>query len=108
MTITVNITGTVSNGSQIITNIKPSATTFLPAGSLIMAGGTGFSVNSSVQSADSATQIHTCNNASASGASVTLTRGAAITYDTTNTNTTQNWMGCVVEPTSSDENSVSG
>ncbi|MBV9202691.1 MAG: hypothetical protein JOY83_23760, partial [Alphaproteobacteria bacterium] len=107
-TITVNITGTVSNGSQIITNINPSATTFLPAGSLIMSGSTGFSVNSSVQSADSATQIHTCNSASSSGASVTLTRGSAITYDTTNTNTTRNWMGCVVEPTSSDENSVSG
>jgi Flp pilus assembly protein TadG len=107
-TITVNITGTVSSGSQIITNINPSATIFLPAGTLIMAGSTGFSANSSVQSADSATQIHTCNSASSSSSNVTLTRGAAITYDTTNTNTTQNWMGCVIEPTSSDENSVSG
>ena len=56
-------------------------------------------------SIDSATQIHICNNATATTSNFTLPRGTAITYDTTHTATTQNWMGCVIEPTSAGENS---
>src|SRR5205807_6662609 len=78
--------------------------------SVIMAqSATGLAVNASVQSIDSPTQIHICNNATATTSNFVMPRGTAITYDTSHTATTQNWMGCVIEPTSSDENSsVSG
>jgi hypothetical protein len=65
----------------------------------------GIAVNTSVQSIDSATQIHICNNATATTSSFGLPRGTAVTYDTAHSATTQNWMGCVIEPTSSGENS---
>jgi hypothetical protein len=49
-------------------------------------------------------QITLCKPATSSGTSTFWTYDA-IAYDTTNNNTTENWMGCVIEPTSSNENS---
>ena len=104
--ITVNLTGNITNGSNIITNFHPNPNSFLTVGSVIMAqNSTGTAVNASVQSIDSATQIHICNNATATTSSFVLPRGTAVTYDTAHSGTTQNWMGCVIEPTSSGENS---
>jgi Flp pilus assembly protein TadG len=108
--ITINLTGNITNNSAVITNMHPNPNTFLAVGSMIMAqSGTGIAVNAAVKSIDSQTQITLCNKATATTSNFVLPRGTAISYDTSHTATTQNWMGCVVEPTSSDENSgVSG
>ena len=100
ITLTLNPTGVTASGSNIITNIPSTGT--IAVGMVIT--GTGIPANTAVKSVDSATQIHICNNATATGTTA-LAFYSPVTYDTTNTNTTQNWMGCVVEPTSSDENS---
>jgi hypothetical protein len=99
-TLTLKITGVTASGSNIITSIP--STSSLTVGMVI--SGTGIPGNTAVKSVDSAVQIHICNNATASGTTA-LTRSTPVTYDTTHTSTTQNWMGCVIEPTSAGENS---
>ncbi|MBV9859499.1 MAG: pilus assembly protein [Alphaproteobacteria bacterium] len=99
---THSFTGTLTNGGAKVTGI--ASTTGLAAGMVVQ--GTGVPTNTAIKSVDSSSQITLCANATASG-SKSLTANSAIAYDTTNTATTTNWMGCVVEPTSSDEN-VSG
>ncbi|MBV8888150.1 MAG: pilus assembly protein [Alphaproteobacteria bacterium] len=102
-TASATVKGNTTSGSPVVKNITPSATTNLAVG--MMVTGTGIPSNTVIKSVDSATQVTLCSNATATGTSITLTPYAAITYDTTSTATTSNWMGCVVEPTSSDENS---
>lgn len=102
-TLTLNPVGATLNGSNIITNI-PSTSAIAPG---MVVTGAGIPPNTAVRSVDSAIQIHICNNATATGIPP-LTFYTPVTYDTTRTSTTQNWMGCVVEPTSSDENSGVG
>lgn len=67
--------------------------------------GTGIPANAVVKTFDSvAKTITLCKNATSTSTGVTMTAYAPVVYDTTSTATTTNWMGCVVEPTSSDEN----
>jgi hypothetical protein len=103
-TLSLNPTGVTATGSNIITSIP--STNGISAGMVVT--GNGIPANTAVQSVDSAVQIHICKNATAIG-TTPLTFKTPVRYDTTQTATTQHWMGCVVEPTSSDENSgVSG
>lgn len=102
-TLTLNPAGVTTSGSNIITSIP--STSAMTVGMVI--SGTGIPANTAIKSIDSAIQVHICNNATTTGTTA-LTLYNPITYDTTNANTTQNWMGCVVEPTSSDENSGVG
>ncbi|MBV8592527.1 MAG: hypothetical protein JO212_21120, partial [Acetobacteraceae bacterium] len=101
-TLTFGPTGVTVSGSNIITSI-PSTSSFAVG---MVVTGTGIPANTAIK-AVGGTTITICNNATANGTTA-LTLYTPITYDTTNTNTTQNWMGCVVEPTSSDENSGVG
>jgi Flp pilus assembly protein TadG len=101
-TLTLGPGGATTNGSPTVTIGSPAAIT---AGMVVT--GTGIPANTAVKTVTGAT-ITLCNNATATGHPA-LTLYNPVTYDTTDTATTQNWMGCVVEPTSSDENSgVSG
>ena len=111
LTIT-NLGGITTNGSNIVTSISVATT---PTVGMVITGS-GIPNNTAISSVDSVAsaytggtgQVHICNNATATG-DTALAFYNPVTYDTTNTNTTSNWMGCVVEPTSSDENnSVSG
>jgi Flp pilus assembly protein TadG len=100
VTLTFGPAGRTTSGSNIITNIGSPLT--LAVGMVVT--GVGIPANTAIKSVDSATQIHICNNATANG-TPTLSLSTPIIYDTTHSATTQNWMGCIVEPTSSDENS---
>jgi Flp pilus assembly protein TadG len=108
LTIT-NLGGNTTNGNATVTNIT-SATT--PTVGMV-ASGNGIPANTAVTATGGnfttgTGQVTLCNSATATN-NTALAFYSPITYDTTNTNTTSNWMGCVVEPTSSAENSsVSG
>ena len=93
-------TGHVTSGSANITLV--SSTTGLSAGMIVT--GTGIPANTAISSI-AGTTITLCANATATGNNVSLTIAAPVQYDTTHSATTSNWMGCVVEPTRSDENS---
>lgn len=103
-----------TSGSNIVTFASPSNTSALSAGMVVT--GNSIPASTAIKSVDSTTQIHICNNATATASYQTLKFYAPITFDSTyNTatpltaSTTTNWGGCVIEPTSSDENSgVSG
>jgi Flp pilus assembly protein TadG len=106
-----NLGGVTTSGSNIVTSISLSIT---PTVGMVIAG-TGIPANTAISSVDSAAsaytsgtgQVHICNNATATG-NTALAFYNPITYDTTHTATTPSWMGCIVEPTSSDENSSVG
>jgi Flp pilus assembly protein TadG len=104
LTIT-NLGGNTTSGGSTVTNIT-SATT--PTVGMV-ASGNGIPANTAVTAASGnfttgTGQVTLCNSATATN-NTALAFYSPVTYDTTNTNTTPNWMGCVVEPTSSAENS---
>ncbi|HZT89741.1 MAG TPA: TadE/TadG family type IV pilus assembly protein [Stellaceae bacterium] len=112
--------GTITNGSNII-NAVSTATT--PTVGMVVSGA-NIPANSTIVSVDSAAAAYTggtgqlhiqsptggagCAHYPTATANVPLAFYSPLRYDTTNTNTTSNWMGCVVEPTSSDENTGAG
>lgn len=95
-----NVTGKTTSGSAIITNVSPN-TNAISVGMAVT--GAGVTANTTVVSIDSATQIHIAHNATANGVGVALALAAPVTYDSTQSSTSTHWIGCVVEPTSSDE-----
>jgi Flp pilus assembly protein TadG len=97
-TLTLGPGGKTTSGSATVQIGSPVTIT---AGMVIT--GTGLS-NNAVKTPGT-TSVTMCNNATATSSWTALTLYNPITYDTTNTNTTQSWMGCVIEPTSSGENS---
>ena len=108
-TLTFTWTGfaanTTANSAVVTMTTNGPNTTGLAAGMVVT--GTGIPSNTAIKSVDSATQITLCNKAtvtSAANAPAALSFFTPVTYDTTHSATTANWMGCVVEPTSSDEN----
>jgi Flp pilus assembly protein TadG len=102
-TLTLGPGGKTTSGSPTVQIGSPLAIT---AGMVIT--GTGIPPYDAVQTPGT-TSVTMCHNATATSSWTPLTLYNPITYDTTNTNTTRNWMGCVIEPTSHDENSsVSG
>jgi Flp pilus assembly protein TadG len=129
-TLTVTgIWGTTTNGSktvtifppvstiaamvagEVVTGPNPPATTTANAKGIGVANSAGYPYSTSVQSVQTANSTITlCDPALQTNASaVELTLFPPLSYDTTHSATTENWMGCVVEPTSSGENSaVSG
>ncbi|HYM01991.1 MAG TPA: TadE/TadG family type IV pilus assembly protein [Stellaceae bacterium] len=110
-TITIKWTGNTAAGSNIITNILPN-TTGLTVGAVLIgptSGPNGLPTNGvAITSIDNANQVHICNAATSTSTAIVITPNTPINYDTTHTSTTQQWMGCVVEPTSSDENKSGG
>jgi Flp pilus assembly protein TadG len=131
--IQTGFTGKIAAG--VISNISPALNTWnnvIPVGEVVTdnqtdtsttpaytAAGPSIPANTAVKSVSVANNTITlCNtNASSSGSTVTIWTYDPIPYDP-NSNTplgngtdqsTESWMGCVIEPTSSDENSgVSG
>lgn len=101
-------TGKITNASKTVTNI--ASTSNLKVGMYVnVTGNSIIPTNTVIKSIDSTTQITLCNAATSGANSQSINYWNPVTYDTTNTNTTANWMGCVVEPTSASENSgVSG
>ena len=103
-----NLGGNTTSGGGTVTNITSSTPT---VGMVI--SGNGIPANTAIQSfsgtfASGTGQVTLTKNATATN-NTALAFFSRIHYDTTNTNTTSNWMGCVIEPTSSGENSsVSG
>ena len=95
-----SVTGKTTSGSAIVSNISPN-TTSVSVGMAV--SGAGVPANTTVVSVDSSTQVHLSQNATATGSSVTLSLASAVTYDSTQSSTSTHWIGCVVEPTSSDE-----
>jgi hypothetical protein len=107
-TITIDRTISTTNASNVV-NVYPN-NSGITVGSVFQAssGNSPLQYNTSVSGVSSgaaATQVTLCNNAIATTTGASYTLGTPTTYDTTHTATTQNWMGCVIEPTSSDENS---
>jgi Flp pilus assembly protein TadG len=127
----VGFTGKVTAGSTTVTTITPSLSTWtnvIPVREVVTdnandtsttpaytVAGTAIPANTAVQAVNAAAAVNTitlCKAATSSG-TVTFWSYDPIPYDP-NTNTplgngtdqsAQSWMGCVVEPTSSDENS---
>jgi Flp pilus assembly protein TadG len=112
-TLTVTEGGaSTTSGSKVVTiNSTPSGT--LASGMVVVGPGSGTNpipANSAIALSPAATQtsITLCQAATATATHVLLTFYKPVTFDSTfnTTNaTTQNWGGCVIEPTSSDENS---
>ena len=101
-TLTVNIAGNTTSGSTSLTSIAA------PAGAITVGTvltGTGLPATGATVSAVSGTTATLCQSATSTHTATALTLNAPINYDTTHTATTPQWMGCVVEPTSSGENS---
>ena len=125
----MGFTGKVAGG--VISGISPALSTWnnvIPVGEVVTdnqtdtsntpgytANGPSIPANTAVKSVNvAANTITLCNsNASSGGATVTIWTYDPIPYDpNTNTplgngtdQTAESWMGCVVEPTSADENS---
>jgi hypothetical protein len=112
LTANYAITGRSTAGSAVVTNITPNTADFHPGmavtGLTSGPGGSGGLTFLAVKTVDSASQVTLCTPATVTHATATpLTLNTGITYDTTNNASTANWMGCLVEPTSSGENSGS-
>ncbi len=91
---------------EVVTGPSPPATTTANAKGIGVANSAGYPYSTSVQSVNTANNTITlCNPALQANAAVELTLFPPLSYDTTHSGTTENWMGCVVEPTSSGENS---
>jgi len=105
-TLTVTKGGaSTTSGSKIVTFASNPSGTLQPG---MLVSGPGIPANTAIQTVDSVTQIHLCNSATATASFVALNFYTTVTYDSTYNSTNQNttrWGGCVVEPTSSDENS---
>ena len=106
-----SVTGNVTNASANIASVSPSAnsgTTTMRAGCLIT--GTGIPANATVTTVTSGTAITISANATSTGSGRTLAIKCPIVYDATQGNpspyvpststTSTDWIGCVVEPTS--------
>ena len=107
----IGYVGNTTSGSTVVKSISPaiSPSSNLPVGTVLTGSSLPSSGSAAVQALNSTTQVTLCQAATATSTATPLWLNTAVTYDTTHTGTTQNWMGCVVEPTSSDENSgVSG
>ncbi len=107
------VTGTTTAGSNTVTSIAPASALTIssvltnapaPATAVFPANPVGGVVGSGVATVDSPTQVHLCNTANTTKAGAQLMLAQPIAYDTTHTATTNQWMGCVIEPTSTDEN----
>jgi Flp pilus assembly protein TadG len=107
-----NSGGNTTNLSNIVTKISAPVT---PTVGMVIAGN-GIPPNTTITSVDTAAptftsgtgQVHICNNATATN-NTALAFYTPIAYDSTfNTTspTTTKWGGCVIEPTSSGENSA--
>lgn len=96
--------------SEVVTGPNPPATTTANAKGIGVANSAGYPYSTSIKSVNSANNTITlCDPALQTNAAVQLNLFPPLSYDTTHSGTTENWMGCVVEPTSSGENSgVSG
>jgi Flp pilus assembly protein TadG len=95
-----SVSGKTTSGSAVVSSISPG-TSSITVGMVVT--GTGIPTNTTVASVDSGTQIHLSRSATANGTGITLSLGNPITYDATQSATSTQWIGCVVEPTSTDE-----
>ncbi len=107
--------GTTTRGSTTVTIVYPPASTIaaLAPGEVVTGTGVGvansfgYPVSTSISAANTGgNTITLCQPATASG-TIALTLYPPVTYDTTNTLTTGNWKGCVVEPTLTGEDLAS-
>lgn len=108
-----------STGGAVTTSNSPTVT-FLsaPSASLtkgMIVTGSGIPANTAIKTVTGSgvsTVLTLCNNATATASNVSLSFYNPVTFDSTFNSTgatTKEWGGCVIEPTSSDENSgVSG
>ena len=101
VTLTFQQTGATVSGTKILTNLQ--TTSGLSAGMVIT--GTGIPANTAIKTVDTLTQITLCNNATATGTPA-LSFATRVTFDTTQAENTTQWKGCVVEPTTSGEDST--
>ncbi len=133
ITLSANYTGTTGSGKTLtlgpagnmdatptssftgstVLNFPTAPSPALTAGMVVT--GNGIPSNTAIQTVNSTTQITLCNATTAASPGA-LSFYMPVTYDTAyntaspaGSSTSSNWGGCVIEPTSSDENSsVSG
>jgi Flp pilus assembly protein TadG len=111
-TLTVGIVANWTSGSTTLTIVYPpvSSLTAFTAGEVVTGTGIGaansysYPVSASIASVNTSNNTITlCQPTTAAGSMASLTLYPPVTYDTTNTLTTGNWKGCVVEPTLANE-----
>jgi hypothetical protein len=99
--LTFSLTGTTATGSKVLT-ILPS-TAGLSAGMVVT--GQGIPANTAIQNVLTTTTITLCKAATNAGTNG-VSFATPVRFDTAQTENTTGWKGCVVEPTTSGEDTT--